>query len=133
MPEKKTERPINNEIVHMLYNKYLLMLRELDAYKNKIVYFLNTDETDPEYKLETMNLDFDNRIIDLTDKYKGLDSLSKELKNRMGKAEKELDQLGQDTVVMQDVQADQGDRIAELEQIMINSDRIIKTASLYTD
>jgi hypothetical protein len=46
----------------MLYNRYLLFLKELDAYKQKLVYFMNVDKDDPELKITMLNLDFDTRI-----------------------------------------------------------------------
>jgi len=67
MPNAKNS--LNNEVVHMLYNQYLLMLRELDSYKDKIVYYMTSDTKTPEYKLQTLNLDFNKRIFMLEDAF----------------------------------------------------------------
>ena len=37
---------VNDDILQELYNRYTLLLDELDAYKQKILYYLQTEDND---------------------------------------------------------------------------------------
>ena len=63
LPGIEKKKPLNDNIALMLYNRYLMFLRELDSYKNKIVYFLDDPKGEKgEQKLLELNLDLDSRI-----------------------------------------------------------------------
>jgi len=63
LPGIEKKKPLNDNIALMLYNRYLMFLRELDSYKNKIVYFLDDPKGEEgEQKLVELNLDLDSRI-----------------------------------------------------------------------
>lgn len=63
LPAIEKKKPLNDNIALMLYNRYLMFLRELDSYKNKIVYFLDDPKGEKgEQKLVELNLDLDSRI-----------------------------------------------------------------------
>lgn len=66
------------------------MLRELDSYKDKIVYFMTTDTKTPEYKLQTMNLDFNKRIFQLEEAF---EEVKKEHDGGKKKNGKDIEQL----------------------------------------
>ncbi len=68
LPLLDRKKPVNEEIIVELYNRYRMLLDELSSYKSKLIYFLQVeDEKDPEYLLETKNINFHERINKLED------------------------------------------------------------------
>ena len=66
MPEIDRDKPLNDDVVLELYNRYLLMLDELNNYRGKILYFFKCDDEKGKEKiLEIQNLDFDKRLRSL--------------------------------------------------------------------
>lgn len=66
LPGIEKKKPLNDNIALMLYNRYLLFLKELDSYKNKLIYFLDDPKGEKgEQKLVDMNLDIDTRLKSL--------------------------------------------------------------------
>lgn len=62
-PAIDRQKPVNEEIILELYNRYLLLTGELDNYKHKIIYFLQAeDDQEPEFLLEQRNISFNERI-----------------------------------------------------------------------
>ena len=66
LPTIDRKIPLGDEIIVELYNRYLLLLDELNNYRSKILYFMQVeDDKNPEYILELKNIKFNERISKL--------------------------------------------------------------------
>lgn len=46
IPQINRKTIVNDDILQELYNRYTMLLEELDSYKQKILYYLQTEDND---------------------------------------------------------------------------------------
>ncbi|CDW80055.1 UNKNOWN [Stylonychia lemnae] len=141
-PSIDRQTRVNDDILQELYNRYTLLLDELNSYKSKILYFLQTEDNDqnPVFLIEKRSLNYKERISKLEEyqeRQRDENQTSQaEVKNILGLIKGISDDiflLNHTNKVQKETNEEVTAKLDHFDSLLIDNERIIKLANIYTD
>eukprot|EP00347_Sterkiella_histriomuscorum_P014985 403358753 len=133
---------VNDDILQELYNRYTMLVDELDAYKSKILYFLQTEDNDqsPEFLMEKKTINFRERIARIESWQEKVQAEQKKLNTAQSESNEKLAAIQSNLELIDTLnnsQKQENERVlgklSQFDMLLLDNDRIIKMANLYTE